>query len=151
MNTYRKFKQTVYAVTETVDGVGGILYHIGIVLLIITCCVVAVLELCGITEDTLHGLRAFEQGAAAIFIAEYLMTLWLMDLHEPQKNPWKARLQRIFSLDSFLDILAIVSLLVGELSHTYYILRLLKLVKLYNLWEVLHLFARSGHSEKNGK
>ena len=107
-----------------------------IILLIVAGVAVSVAE----TEPMIyagreHAFAVVNFGFGILFLIEYLLRLWSIVERDPA-HPWRERRRFIFSLASFIDLLAIVSSLDPLLGFNSTPLRLLRIARIVRLVRV---------------
>ncbi|MDX5594175.1 cyclic nucleotide-gated ion channel [Pseudovibrio sp. SPO723] len=82
-------------------------------------------------------LIALDMGAGLIFLVEYVLRLWIADLHPPLRRyqPWRARLQYAIQPLAIIDLLAVLPFILAVLTDyvtwkAFVILRLLRFMKI---------------------
>lgn len=85
----------------------------------------------------LRGFRLFETFSVIIFTVEYILRVWVSDLQEPNKKPWKARLLFIISAMAIVDLLAILPFYLPFIvSIDLRVLRILRLMRLTRILKI---------------
>lgn len=109
-----------------------------LVVLIIANVAAAVVETVGSVRDTYaHLFDAFEYFSVAVFTLEYLMRLWVADLHAPLSSlgPLRARLRFAAQPSAIIDLLAIAPfyLALFGIGADLRVLRMFRLVRFLKL------------------
>ncbi len=138
MSKYKRLKKRVYEVIRPASSKSeklSIFIDLSLCILVILSCIAVIIELFGGIPDALReGLETFEYVTVGIFIAEYLIRLWVSELEYPEcPHKVSAMWEYITSFDSLIDILSIVSILFNQIPKEFAVLRLIKLVKLVRL------------------
>ncbi len=112
-------------------------FNIGLAVLIILNVLALMLE----TMDGLHRewqiyFFAFELFSVSIFIAEYLLRLWVANLNPKYQHPLGGRIRYLFSPLALIDLLAFLPslLLMSGLD-----LRFLRMLRLFRVVRLLHV------------
>lgn len=93
-----------------------------------------ILDLSGVSVLFGVNLLTFEYITIGIFIAEYLLRLWVCEFAYPEcENKFAAIREYVTSFDSFIDLVSIASVLFNQVPQQIALLRLIKLVKLARL------------------
>lgn len=121
--------------------------------LVLLSSVAVVVELIGVPANVQHGLEVFENVVVGIFVAEYILRLWVCEYAYPEcKNKFEAIKEYITSFDSLVDVLSIVSILFNRIPKQLSFLRLVKLVKLARLAKLSeHIQTSNSFHEKAEK
>ncbi len=137
MTAYQKLKKRVYEVVGPAQhgDVASILFDVLLCLLVLASCGAVFIDLfVPVSEAVHHGLKVFEYVTVGIFIAEYLVRLWVSDLEYPDApHKLAAMWEYITSFDSLIDIISILSVLINAIPAEASFLRMVKLLKLIKL------------------
>ena len=136
MSGYKRFKKRIYEIIGPANkgDVLSYLVDIFICLLALLSSAAVIVEFADISEGFRAALETFEYVTVCIFIAEYLLRLWVCEFHYPEcKNKIQAFKEYITSFDSFIDLISILSILFNSIPKQLAFLRLVKLVKLARL------------------
>ncbi len=81
--------------------------------------VAVIADIFGVSPETHRLLVTFEYVTVGIFLLEYILHLWVCDLHYTEcGNKFQALKEYVTSFDSFIDIISIVSIVFnGILRH----------------------------------
>ena len=139
MSLYQRIKKRVHEIigpTEHGD-IPSLIYDVVLCLLVVLSSAAVILELVGIGEPYATWLETFEYVTVGIFIAEYVVRVWVAEFEYPEcKNKFAAIWEYLTSFDSLIDVLSIVSILFNQIPKELAFLRLIKLIKLVRLVKV---------------
>lgn len=136
MSGYRKLKQSVYTLLAPAKkgDIPSLLVDLLLAAVVLLSAAAVILDLSGVTEVCGVKLLTFEYVTIAIFIAEYLLRLWICEFAYPECETKAAAMKEyVTSFDSFIDLLSIASVLFNQVPQQIALLRLVKLVKLARL------------------
>lgn len=139
MSLYQRIKKRTHQIigqTEHTD-IASVLYDIVLCLLVVLSSVAVIFEIIGVPEPYASWLATFELVTVGIFIAEYIVRVWVAEFEYPEcENKLHAIWEYITSFDSLIDLLSIVSILFNQIPKELAFLRLIKLIKLVRLVKV---------------
>ena len=139
MSLYRRIKKRIYEIVgPTSHGdIPSLIYDIALCALVILSSAAVILELIGMPAPFDGYLEVFEYITVGIFIAEYLVRVWIAEFEYPEcGNKFASIWEYVTSFDSLIDILSIVSILFNQIPTELAFLRLVKLIKLVRLVKV---------------
>ena len=146
MSRYEKIKKRVYEVIGPAAKGDYLSYIVDIFIaaLAVLSSAAVIADLIGVSPETHETLVFFENITVAIFLLEYLLRLWVCDLHYTDcKNKFSALKEYITSFDSFIDLISIFSILFNGIPSQMALLRLFKLIKLTRLVKLSEHFNTS--------
>lgn len=89
------------------------------------------------SSDVLHFFRILETVSVVIFTIEYLLRVWVSDLHKPNLKSWKARILFMASAMAIIDLLAILPFYLPFIvSVDLRVLRILRLLRLTRILKI---------------
>lgn len=139
MSLYERIKKRTHQIigpTEHGD-IPSLVYDIVLCLLVVLSSAAVIFELIGVPEPYAGWLATFELVTVGIFIAEYIVRVWVAEFEYPEcENKLHAIWEYITSFDSLIDVLSIVSILFNQIPKELAFLRLIKLIKLVRLVKV---------------
>lgn len=133
---YRQLKKRIYEIIgPAVKGdTASIVFDIVLCTLVLASSAAVFIDLFNLLPDWQEGLIVFEHITVAIFIAEYLVRLWVCEYAYPEcSNKFEAIKEYVTSFDSLIDLLSIFSIVFNQIPKDFAILRLVKLIKLVRL------------------
>ena len=137
MSKYKRFKKRIYEIigpTQKGDTTSTI-FDILLCGLVLASCLAVIVDLfVNVPDNIKHSLQIFEYITVGLFIFEYIVRVWVCEFEYPEcKNKIHAIWEFVTSFESLIDILSIVSVLLGEIPKEFAILRMIKLIKLVRL------------------
>jgi len=149
MTKYRKLKKRVYEIIgPTVKGdSASLVFDIILCLIVILSSLAVVLELIGVGEALHRLLNDFEIFTISFFVLEYILRIWVCEFEFPKaKSKIEAIKDFLTSFTSFVDLLAIGSILLVWIPKSLSLFRLIKLARLAKMLE--HINFSKKHREK---
>lgn len=154
MSGYKSFKKRVYQIVGPAKAgdKASIIFDIFICILVILSSLAVFVDIFGWAESWHEGLLTFEYVCVAIFIAEYIIRLWVSNYQYPDcPNMFAAIKEYVTSFESLIDIISILSILINEIPTELMFFRMFKLLKLVKLVRLVKLGDRLGKTNnKNG-
>ena len=133
MTKYKNFRRRVYQIItpSKSSDLASLIFDIFICSLTVISCIAVILEIIGTSGTPGRIMAALEHFAVCVFIAEYVIRLWLSDLRYPNsKNKFEAILKFVTSFESFIDIVSVGSIVFNALPSQLALLRLIKIIRL---------------------
>ncbi|MBB98038.1 MAG: cyclic nucleotide-binding protein [Rhodobacteraceae bacterium] len=153
------FKHRVFRLLElgsSGDRQGQWVDRILLVFIVATVVLVVLETVPSIQQEWSALLDAFEFVVGAVFLTEYLLRLWVADLHPPFRRlkPLQARLRYAVRGEALIDLLAVLPFFIGFLLpagdfKTLVVLRLLRFFKLARYSPALRSLANAVAGERH--
>ena len=152
MNAYKRMKKKIYEVigpTRKGDLASTVFDVLLCGLVALSCGAVVIDLFFNISEAFRHALEVFEYVTVGLFIAEYLVRLWVCEFEYPEcKNKAQAIWEFVTSFDSLIDVISIASVLFNEIPKEFAFLRMIKILKLVRLVKMSDYIKTSGKFEE---
>ncbi|SDU23824.1 cyclic nucleotide-gated ion channel [Stappia sp. ES.058] len=155
----RSFKQRVFRLLElgsSGDPQGQWVDRILLVFIVLTVVLVVLETVPSVQREWSGALNTFEFVVGTVFLAEYLLRLWVADLHPPFRRlkPLQARLRYAVRGEALIDLLAVLPFFIGFLLPTgdfkaLIVLRLLRFFKVARYSPALRSLANAVAGERH--